>query len=888
MVAATVDRELETLIRARYPIVYIVSWEEKRVEDALRNIARERNKKLHVWTVTQGFSTAGGQRDNTTRDPLAALDYVLRSPDQTIFLLKDFHAFIGDFNVTRRLRDLAPGLKNSFKNLLILAPTLKLPADLEKEITVLDYGLPTYDDLGKLLDDIIRSVRDTPGVDVDLTPEEREHVLKAAQGLTSMEAENVFAKSLVEKRTFDVDVILTEKEQIIRKSGILEYYPVNEKFADVGGLNLLKDWLQKRTASFTDKAREFGLPEPRGVLLLGVQGCGKCFQPDTPILMFDGSVKAVQDVAVGDLLMGPDSRPRRVLSTTRGRGEMYRVTPTKGAPYTVNADHILTLRMSGKQRAYRQANKDGIINITVRDYLTQSPCFKQRMMGYRTGVDFPDRPVPLDPYFLGVWLGDGSEKVPAVTTTDEAIARHAGETAARHGLRVRRAEKSGRPNRVDTYSLTAGNQGRTLNPVLDALRGLGVLADKHIPLLYRANSRQVRLQVLAGIVDTDGCIAGNDYNIIQRRKRLADDIAFLARSLGLAAYIYPCEKFSTVRGMPVTGSYYRVHISGDTDMIPVRLHQKQTPPRKQRKNVLNTGIRVEPVGQGDYYGFAVDDDHRFLLGDFTVVHNSLSAKAIGALWRLPLLRLDIGKVFAGLVGASEENMRKAIRVAESVAPCCMWLDELEKGLAGIQSSGDSGTTSRVFSTFLTWLQEKTVPVFVVATANQVEALPPELLRKGRFDEIFFIDLPSKEERAEIFGIHLRKRKRDPAQFDLDALAEATPGFSGAEIEQLVVEALYDAFDKGRDLTTDDLLNAVSATVPLSMTMREKIAYLRDWAETRARQASSAEPESIEDQTSAFLHARAQALARNKQNRFPTEKSARTRKAAGKKPDGTGA
>lgn len=529
--SSNVDVELETLIRARYPILYVVSWEEQRVEQALRTIARDRGRPLNVWTITQGFAKGAGQRDQATKDPIAALDHVINSPDQAIYLFKDFHTFINDYNVTRRLRDLTPSLKNSYKNLVIVSPVLKLPPELEKEITVVDYGLPEADELGRLLDEIIRQVSDRPDVDTDLTPLEREAILKAAQGLTAMEAENVFAKSLVEKRAFDIDVILTEKEQIIRKSGILEYYPANEAFSSVGGLDLLKDWMDKRTTSFTDKAREFGLPEPKGVLLLGVQGCGK----------------------------------------------------------------------------------------------------------------------------------------------------------------------------------------------------------------------------------------------------------------------------------------------------------------------------------------------------------SLTAKAIGAQWKLPLLRLDIGKVFAGLVGASEENMRKAIRVAESVAPAVLWLDELEKGLSGTQSSGstDGGTTSRVFSTFLTWLQEKTVPVFVVSTANNVEALPPELLRKGRFDEIFFIDLPSKNERKEIFGIHLKKRKRDPKKFDVEALAEATPGFSGAEIEQLVVEALFDAFDASRDLKTDDLLKAARATVPLSMTMREKITYLRNWAETRARMASSEPVESIEEQTASFLLARAQ-----------EEASRQTAKAAAAKPKKT--
>jgi SpoVK/Ycf46/Vps4 family AAA+-type ATPase len=516
-VPSSADRQLEIFIRARYPVVYVISWEERRVEDAIRAIARERTKMVHTWTITQGFTTSADRRDAATRDPLAALDYIARSPEHAIFVLKDFHAFISDANVTRRLRDVSAIVKNCYKTIIVVSPILKLPPELEKDITVLDYGLPSYDELSALLDQTIRSVREMPSLDTNLTPEERERVLKATQGLTSTEAENVLAKSLVEKHRFDVDVVLSEKEQIIRKSGILEYYPANEAFADVGGLNLLKGWMEKRTTAFTDRAREFGLPEPKGVLLIGVQGCGK----------------------------------------------------------------------------------------------------------------------------------------------------------------------------------------------------------------------------------------------------------------------------------------------------------------------------------------------------------SLTAKAIGAQWRLPLLRLDIGKVFAGLVGASEENMRKAIRVAESVAPCILWLDELEKGLSGTQSSGssDGGTTSRVFSTFLTWLQEKTVPVFVVSTANQVEALPPELLRKGRFDEIFFIDLPAANERAEIFEIHLRRRKRDSSKYDTKELARITPGFSGAEIEQLVVESLYDAFDTGRDITMDDIRKAARATVPLSMTMREKIGDLREWASSRARMASDAAVETLEQQSAALAALKASAPAK---------------------------
>ena len=185
-------------------------------------------------------------------------------------------------------------------------------------------------------------------------------------------------------------------------------------------------------------------------------------------------------------------------------------------------------------------------------------------------------------------------------------------------------------------------------------------------------------------------------------------------------------------------------------------------------------------------------------------------------------------------------MRRAIQIADSIAPSVLWIDEIDKGLSGTQSStfSDAGTASRVFATFITWLQEKESAVFVVATANDVTNLPPELLRKGRFDEIFFVDLPSPPERDEIFQIHLQKRRRDPAGFDSDELAAACSGFSGAEIEQALISAMYDAFAQERDIETADILKAIRETVPLSVTMREEIEWLREWSAARTRPASS--------------------------------------------------
>jgi SpoVK/Ycf46/Vps4 family AAA+-type ATPase len=218
---------------------------------------------------------------------------------------------------------------------------------------------------------------------------------------------------------------------------------------------------------------------------------------------------------------------------------------------------------------------------------------------------------------------------------------------------------------------------------------------------------------------------------------------------------------------------------------------------------------------------------------------SLTAKAIASQWTLPLLRLDVGRIFSGFVGSSEENLRRAIRVAESAAPAVLWVDEIDKALAGAASSGtaDGGVSARVLGTFLTWLQEKTAAVFVVATANRVEGLPPELLRKGRFDEIFFIDLPDARERAEILAIHVQRRGRDPATFDLAQVAARATSFSGAELEQVVVEGLYLAFAQSAELGTAHLLAAVGQTFPLAVTLAEEVDRVRAWAARRTRPAS---------------------------------------------------
>ncbi len=498
--------ELEVLIRARYPIIYVVSWEEERVERYLREIAEKRNKNLFVWTVTQGIIKSGAESQRAkfgggnTGDPLVALDAVIQHVEPAIYLFKDFHRFtIEDrcnISVIRRLRDLAHQLRDTYKTLVIVAPSMRISPDLAKDVTVVEFGLPGPADFGKLLDRITDDVRDNPQVKIDLDLDARERLLHAARGLTLKEAENVFAKTLVldgRLTADDVSVIYSEKQQIIKKSGLLEYCDPQEDFNQVAGLDNLKQWLTKRQIAFTERAARFGLPSPRGAMLLGVQGCGK----------------------------------------------------------------------------------------------------------------------------------------------------------------------------------------------------------------------------------------------------------------------------------------------------------------------------------------------------------SLCAKAVASLWNLPLLRFDVGQMFSSLVGSSEENVRRAIQMAESVAPVVLWIDEIDKALAGsaASASSDGGTSARVFGTILTWLSEKTSSVFVICTANDISHLPPELLRKGRLDEIFFVDLPSLPERIEVLPIHLPKRGRDPAQFDLEALARACEGFSGAEIEEAIISALFDALSRQEELSTALIQNNLAETVPLSKTMNEEMDRLRNWATGRARPAS---------------------------------------------------
>ncbi len=506
-------KDFSNLINAGFPYIYIPSYEEERITNTIASALEDREliknpRKLCIWTQTDGLICDNAKvRDTAT--PINALESVMKSKDEAVYIFKDFHIFFGadrngrpDYGIIRKLRDIIPVLKASRKTIVFISPRLVIPCDMEKEISVLDFCLPTQEEVTGLLDELIAGLSPE---NVRLNPDEKATLARAALGLTMQEAENAFCRAIVNLKGIDISaisIIHEEKNQVVKKTGVLEFVKTDLSIDDIGGLDNLKNWLLKRNNSWSEKAQAYNLPAPKGVLITGVPGCGK----------------------------------------------------------------------------------------------------------------------------------------------------------------------------------------------------------------------------------------------------------------------------------------------------------------------------------------------------------SLTAKAMSAIWGLPLLKLDMGKIFGGIVGSSEENMRKAIETAEAVSPSILWVDEIEKGFVGMKSGGDSGTSARVFGTFLTWLQEKTKPVFVIATANDISALPPELLRKGRFDEIFFVDLPTFKEREKIFNLHINKRlKKTTVDHEITAsdeicreMAALSEGYVGAEIEQITISAMYEAFYADRGLRKEDIIKSIKETVPLSSTQREQILELRAWAQNRAVLATAVE------------------------------------------------
>ena len=490
----TFNDELNLFLKARYPIIYINTIEEDRVEYVIRkNVKTNLKRSIYSWDFVDGYTNNPNNQGFGKRNPLQALELVERLNSETpaIFLLKDFNRFLNDLAISRKLRNLSRILKLQPKTIIIIGSELNIPRELQDLITVLQFQLPTEDEIIKELERLTQSLQIT--VDTKLF----ENLTRSCQGLSLERIRRVLSKIIATYKTINensISILLSEKKQIISQTEILEYWAVNEKFDNLGGLQNLKDWLKKRQTAFSSQAINYGLPTPRGLLLIGLQGTGK----------------------------------------------------------------------------------------------------------------------------------------------------------------------------------------------------------------------------------------------------------------------------------------------------------------------------------------------------------SLTAKAIANDWKLPLLKLDVGKLFGGIVGESESRLRQMISVSETISPCILWIDEIDKAFSNSESKGDSGTSNRVLGTFVSWLSEKTKPVFVIATANSIDSLPLEIIRKGRFDEVFFLDLPQKVEREEIFKIHLQQfRPNTWENFHYSELAQLTESFSGAEIRQTIIEAMYQAFYEKREFNTNDIRNAVAELIPLAKIENVQMLKLKKWATSgRIRLAST--------------------------------------------------
>ena len=367
-------------------------------------------------------------------------------------------------------------------------------------------------------------------------------------------------------------------------------------------------------------------------------GRGKCLGINTPIMQYDGTIKMVQDIKVGDVIMGDDSTPRTVLSLARGKEQMYKIIPNKGDSYIVNESHILSLKYSSTVN--KNTPKGTIRDISVLDYLNLPKSYHGRggvLVGYRVPITFPKKEVDIDPYLLGYWLGDGASKGALITTQESSVLSYLNNNTFKNKHKTLYLQYTG-----DKYDYRINSMNKSIkgsNELMNYLRQYNLIQNKHIPHDYKYNDRTTQLELLAGLIDSDGHMHDNSYDIIQKNEKLLDDIIFIARSLGFAAYKTECKKSCMYKGEKKEGTYYRTCIHGKgLEEIPVKCPRKKGSPRKQIKDVLNTRIKIEKLGIDDYYGFEIDGNRRFVLGDFTVTHNTvMSLKMISDIKKKTLI-----------------------------------------------------------------------------------------------------------------------------------------------------------------------------------------------------------------------------------------------------------
>jgi hypothetical protein len=511
--------------------------------------------------------------------------------------------------------------------------------------------------------------------------------------------------------------------------------------------------------SLKEDFKRYGFTHKRGVLLFGQPGC---HAKGTEIVMFDGSFKKVEDLQVGDLLMGPDSKSREVLQLVHGEDEMFQITPVKGESFVVNKNHVLHLQPSGKAVSIQSP-----VNIILDDYINKTTqVVKDRYKLKKSdGIDFSEKDLLIDPYILGLWLGDGTYDRQQLTNIDPEVIEEWINFGQSLNLRVARWRS---PN---SYSLV--NKKGNKNIFREMLRKLNLLGNKHIPLDYLYSSKYQRLELLAGLIDTDGYSAHSCMNFTNKNKNLADGVVFLARSLGLAAYISILEKGCWVQDHYFKGKYFSVSISGDLSIVPVRIKRKYCLERKQIKDVTRTGFSVKSLGLGEYYGFVSDKDHLYLTSDFIIHHNSgksamlkLAMEETVNKGNLVFITKNASKLVEAIQTIREvEPDRKILVVIEDIDEIVRYDEHAILELF----DGDSQTDNVLF----------------LATTNYIDRLPPRILRASRFDRKIEVGNPPIEGRYEYLKAKLKEHVED---IKIHELAKKTDGFTFAQLREFLISS----------------------------------------------------------------------------------------------------
>lgn len=454
------------------------------------------------------------------------------------------------------------------------------------------------------------------------------HARVIAQASMKREMISVASKILQDafEDTTDVFTLLDTVEQSLFK---ISESNIRKNYADMSALMTealrelerrreQKDGLTGVPSGFTQLDRLTSGWQPTELIILAARpAMGKCLGKGTKVVMFDGTLRNVEDVKVGDLLMGNDSTPRRVLSLARGKENMYWVHQNRGISYRVNESHILSLKRSRNEGNHQ---KGDVLNIEVRDYLQKSNKFKSNYKGYKVPIELAEKQVEVDPYFFGVWLGDGHSYSSRITTTDHEVVEYLDTYANELNLKLMKYEQIGKaPN----YAITTGQRGVKSEVCLqEELRKLDTISNKHIPDVYLYNSSSNRLKLLAGLIDSDGHYQSeyDCYEITQKNEQLAKQIKYLADSLGFRVSLN--AKKATISAIGYESEVYRLRISGDLTKIPVKVERKKARERKSKVDWRVTGIQVEFDCFDEYYGFEIDGNHLFLLEDMTVTHNT--------------------------------------------------------------------------------------------------------------------------------------------------------------------------------------------------------------------------------------------------------------------------